>query len=71
MELSLLNDPISLVRTIRLCSKANSRKRKPRGKKNKNVKPAKVDEVVNSMSSAPPSDKSSEEEEDKEEERVC
>lgn len=34
------------------------------------MKPAKVDEVVNSMSSAPPSDKSSEEEEEKEEERV-
>uniref|UniRef100_A0A8C1UD33 Chromodomain helicase DNA binding protein 1 n=1 Tax=Cyprinus carpio TaxID=7962 RepID=A0A8C1UD33_CYPCA len=41
--------------------------RKPRGKKNKAVKP-KVDEVTNSLSSAPPSDKSSEEEDEKEEE---
>ncbi|XP_056591862.1 chromodomain-helicase-DNA-binding protein 1 isoform X2 [Triplophysa dalaica] len=46
---------------------ANSRKRKPRGKKNKAVKP-KVDEVMNSLSSAPPSDKSSEDEDDKDEE---
>lgn len=49
---------------------ANSRKRKPRGKKNKTVKP-KVDEVVNSLSSAPPSEKSSEDEDDKEDEKVC
>uniref|UniRef100_A0A673HH52 Chromodomain-helicase-DNA-binding protein 1-like n=1 Tax=Sinocyclocheilus rhinocerous TaxID=307959 RepID=A0A673HH52_9TELE len=41
--------------------------RKPRGKKNKAVKP-KMDDVTNSLSSAPPSDKSSEEEEEKEEE---
>lgn len=50
---------------------ANSRKRKPRGKKNKAVKP-KMDDVTNSLSSAPPSDKSSEEEDEKEEEeKVC
>lgn len=49
---------------------ANSRKRKPRGKKNKTVK-TKVDEVVNSLSSAPPSEKSSEDEDDKEDEKVC
>lgn len=49
---------------------ANSRKRKPRGKKNKTVKP-KVDEVVNSLSSAPPSEKSSEDEDDKEDKKVC
>lgn len=49
---------------------ANSRKRKPRGKKNKTVKP-KVDEVVNSLSSAPPSEKSSEDEDDKEDGKVC
>lgn len=49
---------------------ANSRKRKPRGKKNKTVKP-KVDEVAYSLSSAPPSEKSSEDEDDKEDEKVC
>lgn len=49
---------------------ANSRKRKPRGKKNKTVKP-KVDEMVNSLSSAAPSEKSSEDEDDKEDEKVC
>lgn len=31
----------------------------------------KVDEVVNSLSSAPPSEKSSEDEDDKEDEKVC
>lgn len=49
---------------------ANSRKRKPRGKKNKTVKP-KMDEMVNSLSSAPPSEKSSEDEDYKEDEKVC
>ncbi|KAG5272692.1 hypothetical protein AALO_G00168310 [Alosa alosa] len=67
--IKLLSKDLAKKEAQRQAGTANSRKRKPRGKKNKNVKPAKVDEAVNSMSSAPPSDKSSEEEEDKEEER--
>uniref|UniRef100_A0AAY5EE85 DNA helicase n=1 Tax=Electrophorus electricus TaxID=8005 RepID=A0AAY5EE85_ELEEL len=67
--IKLLSKDLAKKEAQRQTGTANSRKRKPRGKKNKAVKP-KVDEVSNSLSSAPPSEKSSEDEEDKEEEKV-
>uniref|UniRef100_A0A8C0Y912 Chromodomain helicase DNA binding protein 1 n=1 Tax=Cyprinus carpio carpio TaxID=630221 RepID=A0A8C0Y912_CYPCA len=69
--IKLLSKDLAKKEAQKQAGTANSRKRKPRGKKNKAVKP-KVDEVTNSLSSAPPSDKSSEEEDEKEEEeKVC
>uniref|UniRef100_A0A9J7YQD3 Chromodomain helicase DNA binding protein 1 n=1 Tax=Cyprinus carpio carpio TaxID=630221 RepID=A0A9J7YQD3_CYPCA len=65
--IKLLSKDLAKKEAQKQAGTANSRKRKPRGKKNKAVKP-KVDEVTNSLSSAPPSDKSSEEEDEKEEE---
>uniref|UniRef100_A0A8D3A2Q8 DNA helicase n=1 Tax=Scophthalmus maximus TaxID=52904 RepID=A0A8D3A2Q8_SCOMX len=49
---------------------ANSRKRKPRSKKSKTLKPTKTDEVIKSPSSDPPSDKRSDDEEDVQEKKV-
>uniref|UniRef100_A0A673HFX0 Chromodomain-helicase-DNA-binding protein 1-like n=1 Tax=Sinocyclocheilus rhinocerous TaxID=307959 RepID=A0A673HFX0_9TELE len=69
--IKLLSKDLAKKEAQKQAGTANSRKRKPRGKKNKAVKP-KMDDVTNSLSSAPPSDKSSEEEEEKEEEeKVC
>uniref|UniRef100_A0A8C2F8Y4 Chromodomain helicase DNA binding protein 1 n=1 Tax=Cyprinus carpio TaxID=7962 RepID=A0A8C2F8Y4_CYPCA len=65
--IKLLSKDLAKKEAQKQAGTANSRKRKPRGKKNKAVKP-KMDEVTNSLSSAPPSDKSSEEEDEKEEE---
>uniref|UniRef100_A0A673HH98 Chromodomain-helicase-DNA-binding protein 1-like n=1 Tax=Sinocyclocheilus rhinocerous TaxID=307959 RepID=A0A673HH98_9TELE len=65
--IKLLSKDLAKKEAQKQAGTANSRKRKPRGKKNKAVKP-KMDDVTNSLSSAPPSDKSSEEEEEKEEE---
>ncbi|XP_062869656.1 chromodomain-helicase-DNA-binding protein 1 isoform X2 [Trichomycterus rosablanca] len=65
--IKLLSKDLAKKEAQRQTGTANSRKRKPRGKKNKTVKP-KVEEVVNSLSSAPPSDKSSEDEDDEKEE---
>lgn len=66
--IKLLSKDLAKKEAQRLAGTANSRKRKPRGKKNKTVKP-KVDEVANSLSSAPVSDKSSEDEDEKEDEK--
>ncbi|KAM3600085.1 uncharacterized protein V6R79_017148 [Siganus canaliculatus] len=49
---------------------ANSRKRKPRSKKSKTLKPAKKDEAVKSTSSDPSSDKRSDDDDDIEDEEV-
>uniref|UniRef100_A0A667ZBN8 Chromodomain helicase DNA binding protein 1 n=1 Tax=Myripristis murdjan TaxID=586833 RepID=A0A667ZBN8_9TELE len=49
---------------------ANSRKRKPRSKKNKTMKPTKTDEVMKSPSSDPPSDKRSEDDDELEDEKA-
>uniref|UniRef100_A0A671KVG6 Chromodomain-helicase-DNA-binding protein 1-like n=1 Tax=Sinocyclocheilus anshuiensis TaxID=1608454 RepID=A0A671KVG6_9TELE len=69
--IKLLSKDLAKKEAQKQAGTANSRKRKPRGKKNKAVKP-KMDDVTNSLSSAPPSDKSSEEEDEKEEEeKVC
>uniref|UniRef100_A0A672L0M4 Chromodomain-helicase-DNA-binding protein 1-like n=1 Tax=Sinocyclocheilus grahami TaxID=75366 RepID=A0A672L0M4_SINGR len=69
--IKLLSKDLAKKEAQKQAGTANSRKRKPRGKKNKAVKP-KMDDVTNSLSSAPPSDKSSEEEDEKEEEEmVC
>uniref|UniRef100_A0A671RHZ2 Chromodomain-helicase-DNA-binding protein 1-like n=1 Tax=Sinocyclocheilus anshuiensis TaxID=1608454 RepID=A0A671RHZ2_9TELE len=65
--IKLLSKDLAKKEAQKQAGTANSHKRKPRGKKNKAVKP-KMDDVTNSLSSAPPSDKSSEEEEEKEEE---
>uniref|UniRef100_A0A671KZ57 Chromodomain-helicase-DNA-binding protein 1-like n=1 Tax=Sinocyclocheilus anshuiensis TaxID=1608454 RepID=A0A671KZ57_9TELE len=65
--IKLLSKDLAKKEAQKQAGTANSRKRKPRGKKNKAVKP-KMDDVTNSLSSAPPSDKSSEEEDEKEEE---
>ncbi|XP_051539181.1 chromodomain-helicase-DNA-binding protein 1 isoform X2 [Myxocyprinus asiaticus] len=65
--IKLLSKDLAKKEAQKQAGMANSRKRKPRGKKNKAVKP-KVDEVTNSLSSVPPSDKSSEDEDEKEEE---
>uniref|UniRef100_A0A6Q2XJ74 Helicase C-terminal domain-containing protein n=1 Tax=Esox lucius TaxID=8010 RepID=A0A6Q2XJ74_ESOLU len=69
--IKLLSKDLAKKEAQRQAGTANSRKRKPRSKKNKAVKPAKVDEVVKSPSSEPPSDKSSEEGDDIEDEKVC
>lgn len=55
---------------LRCVLQANSRKRKPRSKKNKVQKPTKMDEVMKSPSSDPQSDKRSEDEDEIEEEKV-
>uniref|UniRef100_A0A672QFJ5 Uncharacterized protein n=1 Tax=Sinocyclocheilus grahami TaxID=75366 RepID=A0A672QFJ5_SINGR len=69
--IKLLSKDLAKKEAQKQAGTANSRKRKPRGKKNKAVKP-KMDDMTNSLSSAPPSDKSSEEEEEnEEEEKVC
>lgn len=65
--IKLLSKDLAKKEAQKQAGSANSRKRKPRGKKNKAVKP-KVDELMNSLSSAPPSDKSSEDEDEKEDE---
>uniref|UniRef100_A0A672QFF2 Uncharacterized protein n=1 Tax=Sinocyclocheilus grahami TaxID=75366 RepID=A0A672QFF2_SINGR len=65
--IKLLSKDLAKKEAQKQAGTANSRKRKPRGKKNKAVKP-KMDDMTNSLSSAPPSDKSSEEEEENEEE---
>lgn len=65
--IKLLSKDLAKKEAQKQAGTANSRKRKPRGKKNKAVKP-KMEDVTNSLSSAPPSDKSSEEEDEKEEE---
>lgn len=53
-----------------MCVQANSRKRKPRSKKSKTLKPTKTDDVMKSTSSDPPSDKRSDDEDEIEEEKV-
>ncbi|XP_051972225.1 chromodomain-helicase-DNA-binding protein 1 isoform X2 [Xyrauchen texanus] len=65
--IKLLSKDLAKKEAQKQAGMSNSRKRKPRGKKNKAVKP-KVDDVMNSLSSVPPSDKSSEDEDEKEEE---
>ncbi|KAG2466975.1 CHD1 protein, partial [Polypterus senegalus] len=67
--IKLLSKDLARKESQRQAGLSNSRKRKPRNKKNKAVKPAKA-EVVKSDSSPPPSEKSSQEEEDEEEEIV-
>lgn len=52
------------------CFQANSRKRKPRSKKSKTLKPSKADEVMKSTSSEPSPDKRSDDEDEVEEEKV-
>ncbi|XP_051540957.1 chromodomain-helicase-DNA-binding protein 1-like isoform X5 [Myxocyprinus asiaticus] len=65
--IKLLSKDLAKKEAQKQAGTVNSWKRKPRGKKNKAVKP-KVDEMTNSLSSLPPSDKSSEDEDEKEEE---
>ncbi|XP_033870766.3 chromodomain-helicase-DNA-binding protein 1 isoform X1 [Acipenser ruthenus] len=68
--IKLLSKDLARKEAQRLAGTANSRKRKPRSKKNKVAKPVKIEEVVKSDLSPPPSEKSSEEEEEEEEEEV-
>lgn len=65
--IKLLSKDLAKKEAQKQAGTAKSRNRKPRGKKNKAVKP-KMEDVTNSLSSAPPSDKSSDEEDEKDEE---
>ncbi|KAE8635713.1 hypothetical protein XENTR_v10002714 [Xenopus tropicalis] len=64
--IKLLNKDLLRKEAQRLSSGGNSKRRKTRAKKSKNVKPVKVEEETKSESS-PPSSENSEEEEDQEE----
>ncbi|KAM4810238.1 chromodomain-helicase-DNA-binding protein 1 isoform 1-T1 [Rhinophrynus dorsalis] len=63
--IKLLNKDLAKKEAQRLSGGGNSRRRKTRGKKSKNLKPVKVEEETKSESSPPTSEKS-EDEEDKE-----
>lgn len=57
----------SAVSPMSTCLQVNSRKRKPRSKKSKTLKPTKMDEMMKSPSSDGQSDKKSDDEDDMEE----
>uniref|UniRef100_A0A667YSF4 Chromodomain helicase DNA binding protein 1 n=1 Tax=Myripristis murdjan TaxID=586833 RepID=A0A667YSF4_9TELE len=68
--IKLLSKDLAKKEAQRQAGMANSRKRKPRSKKNKTMKPTKTDEVMKSPSSDPPSDKRSEDDDELEDEKV-
>ncbi|KAM9841440.1 chromodomain-helicase-DNA-binding protein 1 [Aulostomus maculatus] len=67
--IKLLSKDLAKKEAQKQAGSVNSRKRKPRSKKSKTLKPSKMDEMIKSASSDPPSDKRSEDEDDIEEEK--
>lgn len=67
--IKLLSKDLAKKEAQKQAGTANSRKRKPRSKKSKTLKPAKSDEVMKSPSSDPPSDRRSDDDDDADEEK--
>uniref|UniRef100_A0A4W6DQE2 Chromodomain helicase DNA binding protein 1 n=1 Tax=Lates calcarifer TaxID=8187 RepID=A0A4W6DQE2_LATCA len=68
--IKLLSKDLAKKEAQKQAGTANSRKRKPRSKKSKTLKPTKTDEAMKSPSSDPPSDKRSDDEDEIKEEKV-
>uniref|UniRef100_A0A8C4IBL5 DNA helicase n=1 Tax=Dicentrarchus labrax TaxID=13489 RepID=A0A8C4IBL5_DICLA len=68
--IKLLSKDLAKKEAQKQAGTANSRKRKPRSKKSKTLKPTKMDEVIKSASSDPSSDKRSDDDDEIEEEKV-
>ncbi|XP_061836669.1 chromodomain-helicase-DNA-binding protein 1 [Nerophis lumbriciformis] len=67
--IKLLSKDLAKKEAQKQAGTANSRKRKPRSKKSKTLKPTLIDEIIKSASSDPPSDKRSDDEDEIEEEK--
>uniref|UniRef100_A0A4W6DSG7 Chromodomain helicase DNA binding protein 1 n=1 Tax=Lates calcarifer TaxID=8187 RepID=A0A4W6DSG7_LATCA len=67
--IKLLSKDLAKKEAQKQAGTANSRKRKPRSKKSKTLKPTKTDEAMKSPSSDPPSDKRSDDEDEIKEEK--
>ncbi|XP_035523692.1 chromodomain-helicase-DNA-binding protein 1-like [Morone saxatilis] len=67
--IKLLSKDLAKKEAQKQAGTANSRKRKPRSKKSKTLKPTKTDEVIKSASSDPSSDKRSDDDDEIEEEK--